>query len=89
MPNQAVHCFFHGQRLGIGVCVECRRVVCQECSTQFEGINRCAQCLARMVHRPGARPALREWGTISLLGASVAGSALFGSVLLLARLLAP
>jgi hypothetical protein len=39
-------CHYHPERSGIGICVECRSVICTECTTQFEGINRCAKCLA-------------------------------------------
>jgi len=54
-------CHYHPERAGLGVCVECRRVICRECTTQFEGINRCASCLAqrlRALEGPGER---REW----------------------------
>ena len=37
-------CHYHPDRTGLGICVECRRVICRECTTPFEGINRCA-CL--------------------------------------------
>lgn len=39
-------CASHPDRHGLGVCVECRKVVCEECTTRFEGINRCTSCLA-------------------------------------------
>ncbi len=54
-------CHYHPERAGLGVCVECRRVICRECTTQFEGINRCASCLAQRLQAlegPGER---REW----------------------------
>ncbi len=89
MLNQAVHCYQHPQRLGIGICVECRQVVCAECSTQFEGINRCARCLARLAPRSAARSTLREWGPGSLFGALVCGGLLYGAVFLLATWVAP
>jgi hypothetical protein len=38
-------CYEHPLRPGLGICVECRKVICAECTTQFEGINRCASCL--------------------------------------------
>ena len=87
--NQAVHCHHHPQRLGIGICVECRQVVCAECSTQFEGINRCARCLARMAPRTAPTRLHREWGFASLLGAAVALALLLGSALLLGKALTP
>jgi hypothetical protein len=58
-------CENHLQREAIGVCVECRRRVCSECSTKVEGINYCVACLARLAREGGrligarARPALR------------------------------
>lgn len=54
-------CHYHPERAGLGICVECRRVICRECTTQFEGINRCASCLGRRLKAlegPGER---REW----------------------------
>lgn len=79
-------CHFHPERIGLGVCVECRRVICQECTTQFEGINRCAACLdarLRKLHGPGER---REWGVGSVTVALLALGLLYGLGLLVARL---
>lgn len=28
------------------MCMSCRKPICQECATQWEGINYCAVCLA-------------------------------------------
>lgn len=41
-------CQYHPDRNGIGVCVECRQVICAECTTQFDGVNRCSACLAAL-----------------------------------------
>jgi hypothetical protein len=87
--TQAVHCHHHPQRLGIGICVECRQVVCAECSTQFEGINRCARCLAKLAPKGQAKSTLSEWGVASLLGAACCGGLLFGAVWLLAAWVGP
>ena len=89
MLTQAVHCHHHPQRLGIGICVECRQVVCAECSTQFEGINRCARCLAKLAPKAAAKSALREWGFGSLFGAALTGALLLGAVELLAAWIGP
>jgi len=68
-------CHYHPERAGLGVCVECRRVICRECTTQFEGINRCAACLAgrlKALEGPGER---REWtvgnAVLAVLGMGV------------------
>jgi hypothetical protein len=88
--NQAVHCYHHPQRLGIGICVECRQVVCAECSTQFEGINRCASCLAKLAPKTDTSKHVRsEWGFGSLLGATVALGLLWGAVMVIANWIAP
>lgn len=82
-------CHYHPMRAGIGVCVECREVLCAECSTQYEGINRCATCLARMSRKAGARPvgADRRFGNwVTLL---LVFGLLFGGLALAARALAP
>ena len=89
MIAQAVHCHHHPQRLGIGICVECRQVVCAECSTQFEGINRCARCLAKMAPRQAEKRSFREWGPVSILGALCCGGLLYGGLVLLASWVRP
>jgi hypothetical protein len=82
-------CQYHPDRLGLGVCVECRQVVCRECTTQFEGINRCARCLAaRLANRRSVRER-REWTFGNLLLAAVAALALFGGVWTTAWLFLP
>lgn len=53
-------CANHPDRHGVGLCVECRGVVCEECTTRFEGINRCTSCLARRVEVMGAAAVIPE-----------------------------
>jgi hypothetical protein len=38
-------CTHHPDRRGFALCMTCRRVVCQECATTFEGANTCRPCL--------------------------------------------
>lgn len=52
-------CENHLQREAIGVCVECRRRVCSECSTKVEGINYCVACLAGLAREGGRRVGAR------------------------------
>jgi hypothetical protein len=77
-------CHHHPDRAGIGVCVECRQVICQECSTQFEGINRCARCLAARREAAARTVERREW-TVGNVLLSLVGT---GGVFLLLRGLA-
>lgn len=60
-------CALHLDRRGVGVCVECRRVVCAECTTRFEGINRCTACLARRRDELAQQRGLPEWTVLNVL----------------------
>lgn len=44
MP-QTFRCANHPEREGIGICVNCRAVVCVECSTKVDRMNYCIRCL--------------------------------------------
>ncbi|MCA2980505.1 MAG: hypothetical protein INH41_28895 [Myxococcaceae bacterium] len=81
-------CHYHPDRSGLGICVECRNVICVECTTQFEGINRCATCLGRRLQQ--ARQALTrdDWSFGNLFLAAVCLLAVFGGLYGLAALLA-
>ena len=81
-------CHYHAERAGIGICVECRQVICRECTTQFEGINRCAQCLARRLLASRQLPLRQEWTFGNLLLAAGGFATVLGCVLGLAALLA-
>jgi hypothetical protein len=39
-------CGTHPEREGVGVCVNCRSVICVECSTKIDRMNYCIRCLA-------------------------------------------
>lgn len=42
----AQSCAQHPGRRGFALCMACRRVMCQECATTWEGVNLCRSCLA-------------------------------------------
>ncbi len=42
-----MHCANHESVPGIGVCVDCNKVVCEACTTRLQGRNFCADCLSR------------------------------------------
>lgn len=49
-PNTAplphsFRCVNHAEREGVGICVNCRNVVCVECSTKIDRMNYCIRCL--------------------------------------------
>jgi hypothetical protein len=81
-------CHYHPERPGLGICVECRNVICTECTTQFEGINRCAKCLAARLQKSRAIPVRSEWGVGNLFFALCSVGVLFGGVWLLSTLVA-
>ena len=64
-------CTWHLRRPGIGFCVQCKRVICAECSTRIEGVNRCRECLetaARVAEQPttGDPGARNHWAAAAL-----------------------
>ena len=38
-------CHYHPDRIGVGVCMRCRVVICTECCTRVDGVNHCHACL--------------------------------------------
>ncbi len=79
-------CQYHPERPGLGVCVECRRVICVECTTQFEGINRCARCLQKKLALQKNISVRQEWSAGNLFFAVLGFASLFGVVYLAALL---
>lgn len=79
-------CHYHPERPGLGICVECRNVICTECTTQFEGINRCAQCLGHKLAAARALLARQDWSAGNVVLALCAIALLFGGVYGLAAL---
>jgi len=70
-------CHYHPERAGLGICVECRNVICSECTTQFEGINRCAKCLAARLEQVRKSVARNDWSFGGVLLALVSFVVLF------------
>jgi hypothetical protein len=48
-------CAHHPDRAGHATCMACRRVMCQECATTWDGIHYCVECLARRRHAAEGR----------------------------------
>lgn len=88
MLNRSGRCFYHPDRSGIGICVECRNVICTECTTQFEGINRCAKCLAKRLAQAKQAAERNDLSVGSFTLAALAAASLFGVVYGIARALA-
>lgn len=76
-------CQVHSDRPGVGVCVECKRVVCRECTTQHDGINRCAQCLDKRLAQARKPRARAAWSAGAVVSALIAFGLIFGGALAL------
>ena len=60
------HCSFHAARPAYAVCMNCRKTLCQECATQWDGIWHCAACLAAMRGATVRRSQWAGWITVAL-----------------------
>ena len=59
--TQAKRCANHPERPGHAICMACRNVICQECATQWDGINYCVGCLAGKRSAPTRRRGVLGW----------------------------
>lgn len=80
-------CHYHPDRAGLGICVECRNVICVECTTQFEGINRCATCLGKRLAKARQLVARNDWSFGNVVLAVMAIGVVFVGFLSLAAIL--
>lgn len=48
--------------------MRCGSSICQECATQWEGINYCASCLGEIRHPSAGNSSARGWIALSLTG---------------------
>lgn len=62
-------CANHPERAARAVCMSCKKAVCQECATQWEGINYCVQCLRNRREKQTTSSSVP--GTILVVAASV------------------
>lgn len=62
MVNPAARfCVHHPARPAFAVCMTCRKPVCQECATQWDGIYHCTGCLAARRGTRVRRSRLAGW----------------------------
>jgi len=71
----ATTCHNHPDRPAIAVCVSCRKSICQSCSTLWEGMHHCVDCLAARRAAKVSRGAVAA----SLALALLAGGLLFAA----------
>jgi hypothetical protein len=66
-------CEQHDGRAAVGICVRCRRSLCDDCLTKIDGVNHCRACLEALPPAPLPR-ARRPLGALPMrlwLGAGV------------------
>ena len=47
VARQPSTCANHAERIAHALCMACRKLVCHECATEWQGINYCLPCLAQ------------------------------------------
>lgn len=63
-------CAHHPDRPAHALCMSCRKGVCQECATTWDGINHCAPCLA--LRRRSNAPRSSWWRLLPVAAAAAA-----------------
>jgi B-box zinc finger protein len=63
-------CAEHPDRHSHAVCMSCRKLLCQECTTQWEGINYCRACVGALAAAPVKRS--RPVGAFFMIAFSIA-----------------
>ena len=65
-------CSEHPDRHSFALCVTCRKVMCQECTTQVEGINYCRTCVAARTAVPNHQSGPLRLVAMVLFGVAMA-----------------
>ncbi|MDY0061414.1 MAG: hypothetical protein RBU45_16515 [Myxococcota bacterium] len=60
-------CANHPERAAAAICVSCRKAVCAECATQWDGLHHCVACLARRREQARGPKARLSWLGLLLL----------------------
>ena len=69
MGLQRSNCINHPDRYGHAVCMTCKKTVCQECATEWDGIFYCSLCLGKRGSAAGEKTAVLGWIVVSLAAA--------------------
>ncbi len=65
------YCANHPDRPGRALCMKCRKTVCQECATQWDGINYCVSCLKERSEKKSTGDGRGAWVWMSLAVAAL------------------
>ena len=69
-------CVNHPDRPGRALCMQCRKTVCLECATQWDGINYCVNCLKKKREATREKSSVFSWilMLMAIAGLFAAGS---------------
>ena len=82
-------CANHPDRPGRAVCMTCKKTVCAECATQWDGINYCVSCLKKTSDSSRERSSFFSYAAMLLAGAFfffIGAYAMIWSLVLMARI---
>ena len=71
MALQRSNCVNHPDRYGHAVCMTCKKTVCQECATDWDGIFFCSPCLGKLRRSSGQRAPALGWILVALASAAL------------------
>jgi hypothetical protein len=71
MALQRSNCVNHPDRYGHAVCMTCRKTVCQECATEWDGVFYCSACLAGRRKASTSRAPVMGWILVTLACAAL------------------
>ncbi len=71
MALQRSNCYNHPDRYGHAVCMTCKKTVCQECATDWDGIFYCSPCLGKRRKSSGQSVPVLGWILVTLAAASL------------------
>ena len=71
MALQRANCYNHPDRYGHAVCMTCKKTVCQECATEWDGIFYCSLCLGQRRAATGQGSSVLGWTLVALVAAGL------------------
>lgn len=71
MALQRSNCVNHPDRYGHAVCMTCRKTVCQECATEWDGVFYCSGCLGQRRKASGGGAPVLAWILVTLAAAAL------------------
>ena len=83
LPLGRLRCGGHADRAAAALCVTCRRPLCSECTTTWDGMHLCRSCLGKMSTGPKTGSRVLPVASLLLALALLVGGFFVRSALLL------